>query len=69
MQGKSTCNKKNCNCGAEHEYKDDLTILSNYSLKAAYTEHERRTEELGNRIISLEEYKRKPFVHLRLKTR
>lgn len=62
-----TCNQKNCTCGKQHVYSDDLTNLSKINKNQAFEKFEERTENLKQEIQELER-KRKPLAHLHLHT-
>lgn len=61
------CNSKNCNCGKQHVYKDDLTEVAKGNLHKAMDTFEERKYELGN-VIKEEDRRKRPMVHLHLHT-
>jgi DNA polymerase-3 subunit alpha len=61
------CNSKNCNCGKQHIYKDDLTEVAKGNLHKAMDTFEERKYELGN-VIKEEDRRKRPMVHLHLHT-
>ena len=52
-----TCNQKNCNCGRQHVYKDDLTELVKTDKDKAIGLYEERRDELKNTVKTLEQNK------------
>jgi DNA polymerase-3 subunit alpha len=63
-----TCNQKNCNCGKQHVYKDDLTELVKIDKDKAIGTFEERRDELKKQVQTLEDKRRKPMAHLHLHT-
>ena len=61
------CNNKNCNCGKQHTYHDDLTGVAKQDLHKAMDTFEERKYELKN-IITEEDRRKRPMVHLHLHT-
>jgi DNA polymerase-3 subunit alpha len=61
------CNNKNCNCGKQHTYHDDLTGVAKENLHKAMDTFEERKYELKN-IITEEDRRKRPMVHLHLHT-
>jgi DNA polymerase-3 subunit alpha len=62
-----TCSNKNCNCGKQHVYKDDLTDIAKNDLHKAIDTFEERKYELDN-AIKEEDRRKRPMVHLHLHT-
>ena len=62
-----TCSNKNCDCGKQHVYKDDLTELAKGDLHKAMDTFEERKYELDN-VIKEEDRRKRPMVHLHLHT-
>ncbi len=60
-----TCNQKNCTCGKQHIYSDDLSKLVVIDKNKAFDKFEERKEELKNEIEVLNR-KRKPMAHCHL---
>lgn len=63
------CNQKNCTCGKQHAYKDDLDILAKTNVNQAIEKFEERKEELKKEVKKWEgDLKRKPMAHLHCHT-
>jgi DNA polymerase-3 subunit alpha len=61
------CNSKNCNCGKQHIYKDDLTEVAKGNLHKAMDTFEERKYELGS-VIKEEDRRKRPMVHFHCHT-
>ncbi len=61
------CSQKNCNCGKQHVYSDELSTLSKVDKNQAIDKFEIKKEALKKEVVELDR-KRKPMAHLHLHT-
>lgn len=61
------CNQKNCNCGKQHAYVDELTNLVTINKDKAFEKFEEKKEELKKTVEVLDN-RRRPMAHLHLHT-
>lgn len=67
MSQNQICNQKNCSCGKQHVYIDELSNLVNTNKDKAFELFEGKKEELKKEIELLDR-KRKPMAHLHCHT-